>query len=82
MYVQRQKATESQPIRKISPKAISNSIHIPPCTPENWQSLVSIVMKLVHDKKVKDLVISDLSNRIATMETTLENGIFPREKSC
>jgi hypothetical protein len=76
MYAQRQSSASSRSIRKISPKAICRNAAVPPCTRENWEHLVSIVLKLVHDKQNKDAVITDLAERLTQMETTFDQGIF------
>jgi hypothetical protein len=75
MYAQRPTTSSTQPIRKISPKSIAGSISNPPCTPENWQHLVSIVMKLVQDKQIKDSVITDLATRMTNLETSMDHGM-------
>ena len=74
MYSQRPTSPESLPIRKISPKGIASNLQTTPCTQENWQHLVNIVMKLVQDKQIKDSVVSDLATRMTNIETTLDNG--------
>jgi hypothetical protein len=75
MYAQRPTSPEPLPIRKISPRSIASNLQTPPCTQENWQHLVNIVMRLVQDKHVKDSVVSDLATRMSNMETTLDNSI-------
>ncbi len=80
MYAQRPKFPERIPIRKISPKSITSNLQTPPCTQENWQHLVNIVMKLVQDKQIKDSVVSDLATRMTNMETTLDNSMCPLEE--
>ena len=71
MYAQKPATRTVHPIRKISPK----SIQTPPLTPENWQHLLSIVVRLVQEKQVKDSVISDLATRMTNLETNMDNGI-------
>jgi len=64
------------PIRKISPRIISNAnLAVPPYTQENWQHLVNIVMKLVQDKQIKESVVTDLTARMHNLETVLDNGM-------
>jgi hypothetical protein len=80
MYSQRPKPHEIPTIRKISPKSIASNVQTPPCTQENWQHLVNIVMRLVQDKQIKDSVVSDLASRMENMETTLDNSTSALEK--
>jgi hypothetical protein len=75
MYSQRPTTASTLPIRKISPKSIGGKLSSPPCTPENWQHLVSIVMKLVQDKQIKDSVVSDLAARMTNLETSMDHGM-------
>jgi len=78
MYAQRPSSASTRSIRKISPKVISGHLAAPPCTQENWQHLVNIVMKLVQDKQHKDSMITDLAERLTQIETTFDQGILPR----
>jgi hypothetical protein len=82
MYAQQPTPPGSLPIRKISPRTIASNLQTPPCTQENWQHLVNIVMKLVQDKQIKDSVVSDLATRMTNMETTLDNGVSLHNKGC
>lgn len=83
MYAQRPSSTSSSShsIRKISPKIIAPRLQAqaPPCTQENWQHLVSIVMKLVQDKRNKDSIVTDLAERLTQMETTFDQGTLPNK---
>ena len=76
MYSRRPDTTSNKSIRKISPNVISNINHptVPPCTSENWQHLVNIVMKLVKETQNKDSIIADLADRLTQMETTFDQG--------
>ena len=74
MYTQRTKTPKTLPIRQISPKTMKSNMQAPPFTPENWKHLVSIVMTLVQDKKIKDSAVADLITRLRSMESTIDNG--------
>jgi hypothetical protein len=78
MYVQRPSAAASSlRIRKCSPRGIQTNGKTPPINPENWHHLVNIVMRLVHDKQVKDSMIEDLKTRVQHVETTIDTGTPP-----
>jgi hypothetical protein len=79
MYAQRPTPPSSQPIRKVSPKSIRGNGSTP-CTPENWQHLVNIVMKLAQDKQSNNSMVADLAKRMTALETKVDHGMFPCKK--